>query len=512
MTATMFVTKTMPAVTSPAENSVVLTPTETGLDVTLLPCGVPVREIRLTWEFDMTAYTKILADSWGVALGNLGWKDRAEVTRAEWYFALTDGSAAHCFGVRTGCAAFCSWLIEENRLTLVCDVRSGGEGIELTAPLLCATVVSMESSGNETVYAASKRFCRLMCEKPRLAGHPVYGFNTWYYTYGDITRASVMKDAELCALLASGTPAGSPLPYMVIDDGWSKTRIPNVYNGGPFLPNEDFGDMKAVAEDIAAKGCAPGIWIRALYVLPEMCPQIPETCYSENQQYVSGKPGKILDPTTDGAKEYIFNLVRGLSDSGYRLIKHDFTCPDYMGNKFLSPSLTVDGWHPHDRTKTNAQILMDLYSLIQEAANGAVVIGCNTYNHLAAGIHELQRSGCDTSGRNWETTKTFGINSLVYRLCQNNSFFETDADCACFTQYVPTDKNILFADVISRCNSALFVSAAPDILKPNDIDKLIEIYRRSAMAKTQAEPLDWMDKTTPEEFLWEGKTIKYNWD
>ena len=514
MTSSMFVTKTVPAVISPTANSVVLTPTSNGLDVALLPCGMPVREFRLTWDFDMTPYTKILADSWGVALGNLGWKDRASVTRAEWYFALTDnsGSTSHCFGVRTGCAAFCSWLIEENRLTLVCDVRSGGEGVELTEPLLCATVVSMENNGNETVYAAAKRFCRLMCEKPRLAGHPVYGFNTWYYTYGDITRASVMKDAELCALLASGTPAGSPLPYMVIDDGWSRTRIPNVYNGGPFIPNEDFGDMEAVAEDIAATGCAPGIWVRALYVLPEMCPQIPEFCYSENQQYVSGKPGKILDPTTDGAKEYIFSLVRGLSDSGYKLIKHDFTCPDYMGNKFLSPSLTADGWHPHDRTKTNAQILMDLYSLIQEAANGAVVIGCNTYNHLAAGIHELQRSGCDTSGRNWETTKTFGINSLVYRLCQNNTFFETDADCACFTQHVPTEKNILFADVISRCNSALFVSAAPDILKPGDIDKLIEIYRRSAMAKSEAEPLDWMDNAVPTEFLSDGEVCKYNWD
>jgi alpha-galactosidase len=172
----------------------------------------------------------------------------------------------------------------------------------------------------------------------------------------------------------------------------------------------------------------------------------------------------------------------------------------------------VDGWHPHDRTKTNAQILMDLYSLIEEAANGAVVIGCNTYNHLAAGIHEIQRSGCDTSGWNWSTTKENGINCLVYRLCQNNTFFETDADCACFTSHVPTDKNILFADLISRCNSALFVSAAPDILKTNDIDQLIEIFRRSAVTKTEAEPLDWLVRETPEEFLYDGNVYKYNWD
>ena len=103
-----------------------------------------------------------------------------------------------------------------------------------------------------------------------------------------------MKDTELCALLGSGVPAGSPNPYMVIDDGWSRTRIPNVYNGGPFIPNDNFGNMKTVAEDIAAKGCTPGIWIRALYVLDELCPQIPESCYSQNQQYVAGNPEKFL--------------------------------------------------------------------------------------------------------------------------------------------------------------------------------------------------------------------------
>ena len=507
----MFVTRSEPKITAPENVSVVLNPTASGLAVTILPSALPVREIRLTWDIDLSRYTKLLADCWGVALGDLGWKERGEVKFAAWYFSVTDGETTACFGVKTGCSSFCSWHIEENRITLICDVRSGGEGVELTEPLLCATVVSMEQSG-VSVYTVTKNFCRLMCEKPKLAGHPVYGFNTWYYTYGNITRASVMKDAELCALLGSGIPAGSPKPYMVIDDGWTSTRIPDVYNGGPFLPNHDFGDMKIVAEDIAAKGCTPGIWIRALYVLDELCPQIPQSCYSQNQQYVAGKPGKILDPTTDAAKEYVYQLVRGLSDSGYRLIKHDFTCPDYMGNRFLSPSLTVDGWHPHDRTKTNAQILMDLYRLIQEAANGAVVIGCNTYNHLAAGIHEIQRSGCDTSGRHWSTTRENGINCLVYRLCQNNTFFETDADCACFTEYVPTDKNILFADLISRCNSALFVSAAPDILRPADIDALIEIFRRSAVTKTEAEPLDWLNKATPEEFLYEGDVYRYNWD
>jgi len=351
----------------------------------------------------------------------------------------------------------------------------------------------------------------MMCDAPNLAKTPIYGFNTWYYTYGNISRASVMKAAELCGILGSGVIPGAPKPYMVIDDGWTSSRIPEKFNGGPFLPSEDFGDMRIVAEHIMEKGCTPGIWIRALYVRDELCPEIPASCYSENQQYVSGAPGKILDPTTEGAQEYIRSLVSGLSAQGYKLIKHDFTCPDYMGNRFLSPDLTVSGWRPHDKTKTNAQILKDLYTLIQQSAGDAVVIGCNTYNHLAAGIHQIQRSGCDTSGRRWSTTRAMGVNCLTYRLCQNGTFFETDADCACFTEYVPTDKNILFADAISRCNSALFISAAPDILKTKDIDRLIEIFRRSSMAQDDAEPIDWMQNPVPARFAHEGYTVEYDW-
>lgn len=505
----MFITRMTPKIACCAEKRVVLTPADTGLDVTLLPSEMPVKELRLTWEYDMARYTKVLADAWGVSLGDLGWKARGRVLRAEWYFAMTDGETTVCFGVKTGCNSFCSWEIGEKNVTLVLDVKNGGEGVALAEPLLCATVLSAESEG-ESAYAALRRFCGRMCEKPNLPKRPVYGFNNWYYAYGNITRESVMKDAELCALLASGLPKGAPKPFCVIDDGWQASRDP-AYNGGPFAPNANFGDMKAIAEEIAARGCAPGIWVRSVCVLAEKV-KLPRECYSENQEMFVRDKGKLLDPTTAGAREYIFSLIRTLSDSGYALIKHDFSAPDLMGNDFLKPHLTRGGWHFKDKTKTNAQVMKDFYRLVQDAAGDSVVIGCNTYNHLAAGIHEVQRSGADTSGYNWGVTKKNGINSLVYRLCQNDIFFKTDADCAVFTQHVPTDKNILFADLISCCNSALFVSAAPGILQPADVEKLIAIYARSAAGRSNAVPLDWQEKETPEMFLCDGEIVKYEWD
>lgn len=481
------------------------------IHIILIPSITAVKQVKIKWFFDTSFMKKVLPDSWGVALANLGWKTLPLERPAEWYFAAFDGEHTHGFGVKTGCNSFCSWTIESDGVTLICDTRNGGECVELTAPLLCAEAVYYKSRDGETPYEACHSFCRMMCEKPKLPGRPIYGFNTWYYTYGNITRSSVMEDARLCARLASATVEGAPRPIMVIDDGWNKNgkREPEYYNGGPFVANDDFGNMTAVAEDISAIGCDPGIWVRPMLVLDDLCPHIPQECYSENQEFP--KIGKVLDPTTEGTREYVATLIGGLAQSGYRLIKHDFTCPDLMGKQFLDPTLTCGGWHWHDRTKTNAQVFKELYTLIQTAANGAHIIGCNIYNHLAAGIHDIVRSGCDTSGEHWHITRDYGVNTLAFRLCQNNAFFMADADCAAFTKHVPTELNMRFAELISMSDSALFISAAPGILTGRDEERLMQMFRRASQHTSGLAPVDWMERMIPEEYICDGEVRRYEW-
>ena len=336
-----------------------------GLRIWLLPGEEPVEQVRVKWSFDTSFMQKILADTWGVALADLEWVTLPLKHPAQWYFAAFDGTYTHGFGVKTGCNSFCAWDIEADGVTLICDVRNGGEGVELKEAILCAEAVYYKSEEGQTPYAACQSFCRLMSHKSSYPDRPIYGFNTWYYTYGNITRASVLEDARLCARLACKNDAGAPRPFMVIDDGWNKNGD-EIYNGGPFVPNDDFADMAAVAKEISDIGCEPGIWVRPLLVLDELCPQLTEDCYSENQDFP--KKGKVLDPTTPGARAYIRALISGLVKDGYRLIKHDFTCPDLMGHDFLKPNLTRKGWHWHDRSKTNAQVCKELYTLIQEAA------------------------------------------------------------------------------------------------------------------------------------------------
>jgi alpha-galactosidase len=222
--------------------------------------------------------------------------------------------------------------------------------------------------------------------------------------------------------------------------------------------------------------------------------------------------GKVLDPTTEGTREYVATLIGDLAQSGYRLIKHDFTCPDLMGPDFLKPNLTRPGWHWHDEGKTNAQVCKELYTLIQEAANGAYIIGCNIYNHLAVGIHDIVRSGCDTSGHHWEITRDYGINTLAFRLCQNKAFFMTDADCAAFTDRVPTDLNLQFSDLLSMSDSAFFISAAPGILTDEDEARLQQMFDRIACGSGGLEPLDWMESKVPQQYVGDGKRLCYHWD
>ena len=77
--------------------------------------------------------------------------------------------------------------------------------------------------------------------------------------------------------------------------------------------------------------------------------------------------------------------------------------------------------------------MRELYAAIREAAGPSVVIGCNTIGHLGAGFFELQRTGDDTSGREWERTRKMGVNTMAFRLPQHGTFFAADADCAPIT-------------------------------------------------------------------------------
>nr|MCR4804285.1 hypothetical protein [Clostridia bacterium] len=348
-----------------------------GGTITVIPTAritpdIAPRRFRLRWRGDNREVRLVYRDCWQRAVGDIGWYPVCPEQPLPWYFLTHDGAVTRGYGVETGPNAFAFWQLDPCGVTLWLDVRCGGDGVLLDAPLEAAQLAVCESAEGETPYRTAQRFAGILCPAPKLPSRPVFGANNWYYAYGDISRESVFADAALMG----GLCGGPVRPYMVIDDGWERQRRKG-YIGAPWLPNERFGDMAAVADGIRERGCLPGIWMRPLLTEDEA---IPQPMRLQRADGVRPEQGFILDPSVPEVLEQIRGDVARIRSWGYDLIKHDFTCIDVTGVQDTQAGITLfpDGWHFADRTKTTAQITKTLYRTIQDAAGGAYVMGCNT--------------------------------------------------------------------------------------------------------------------------------------
>lgn len=223
--------------------------------------------------------------------------------------------------------------------------------------------------------------------------------------------------------------------------------------------------------------------------------------------------GSTLDPTVPEVIEAIRRDIRTLAGWEYQLIKHDFSTYDLLGRWgfAMGAQLTDDGWNFANQTRTNAEVILDLYKAIREAAGNVILLGCNTVGHLAAAVFELQRIGDDTSGRDWNRTRKMGVNTLAFRGPQHNAFFGIDADCVGLTRQIPWDLNRSWADLLARSGTPLFVSAAADALGPEQRKVLREAFRLAAVPRSLGQPLDWVANSEPERWSFQGSVAKYDW-
>jgi len=294
-------------------------------------------------------------------------------------------------------------------------------------------------------------------------------------------------------------------PYMVIDDGWQPNAV-----DAPWVPNERFGDMKKLQEEMKSYGVRPGIWVR--YLIngrddTERKITVPEYWYLSRNN-------KVFDPSHPEVLEYVAKTTKTLTqDWGYELIKHDFSTFDIFGKWGfeMQTNITENGWYFYDRTKTSAEIVKNFYSVIKENSNGAIIIGCNCIGHLCATYHQLNRTGDDTSGFEWSRTQKMGVNTLAFRNCQNGKFFMSDADCVGITGLIPWVQNKEWLFALSRSGSPLFVSCKHGVLNERELEELREAYEVASKQADELIPVDWMETTTPDTYLLNGEIIKFNW-
>jgi alpha-galactosidase len=212
-------------------------------------------------------------------------------------------------------------------------------------------------------------------------------------------------------------------------------------------------------------------------------------------------------------RERVQQDIRTLAAWGYGLIKHDFSTYDLFGRWGfnMGAQITDDNWNFADTTRTNAEIIRQFYSAIREAAGETLVLGCNTVGHLAAGLFELQRTGDDTSGRDWNRTRKMGVNTLAFRGPQHNTFFALDADCVGLTRQIPWELNRQWLDLLARSGTALFVSAAPDASGPEQQEAMRKAFHIAASPMPTGEPLDWLENSEPQNWNLAGKKAAYHW-
>jgi alpha-galactosidase len=467
----------------------------------------PLSRIVLRWPFARPEDAFVLGDAWERTYGEQAWRlDPPEVL--PWYLLVHAQVVSRTIGVgvRVRPNAFCAWSVSDGFLSLHLNVRNGGSAVLLgDRELEAATIVHVAGEPGESPWSVHERLCAAMCSDPLPSRGPLVGANNWYYAYGEnFGPSNVLGDARTVVELADGHPVR---PYSVVDAGWSPGGSAP---GGPWTAGVPglFDDMAGLAAAVAEAGAVPGIWFRPASLSTVSDPSL-----------LRPGPRPVREQPLDLSLPAVLDLVREdtsrLVGWGYQFLKHDFSTFDMFARwgPAMSFGLTDDGWSFADRSSTNAELLLRFYRAIREAAGSAVVLGCNVVGHLAAGLVDAQRTGDDTSGREWERTRTMGVNTLAFRLAQHGRFFALDADCVPATPQTPWSQNRQFLDLVARSGTALFVSVDP-AARNDHVDADLSAALRLALdggVPGGVEPLDWLE--TPQPRLWRsGETsVRYDW-
>lgn len=472
------------------------------MQVWVMAPRVSLTHVQLRWNAKISENILVQGDAWERSYGDLHWASLVPQRVMPWYFLLSSGDALDGYGVKTGAGALCFWQIDPDGISLFLNVCNGSRGVELgDRELLAATIVAQRGEAGEDRMLAARDFCRKMCDDPRPA-QIIYGSNDWYYAYGQNSAEQDLRDAALMSKLA---PAHGPRPFTVIDDGWDdRARFP---------------DMPLLAEKIGDHRVRPGLWIRPL----KAAPGTSERLLLPDRRF--GKPlvkdrdqGLAYDPTVPEALQVVLTKAAEPVSWGYELIKHDFTTYDLLGQWGfeMQAEPTIGDWSFYDRSKTNAEVIRDLYSALRRTVGErTILIGCNTVGHLGAGIFDAQRTGDDVSGKIWERTRRMGVNTLAYRLPQHRSFFVMDPDCVPITTETPWSCNRQWLDLVARSGVALFVSPEPAATGAEQCKAIQEAFKIAVASGSAGEAIDWQKNTTPDNWEFVGSSeslVRKNYD
>lgn len=483
-------------------------------DGTLTLHGGTASTVTLAWRGALGAATRVLGGMWERTYGDSAWRriDAADAPRGgtmAWYLLATDGARTDGYGVKVQPCAFACWRARPDGLELTLDVRAGSRPVELgdRALALC-TLVARKGTPGEPAFAAGRAFCRLMCPAPRLPAAPVYGYNDWYCAYGFNTATNFLADAQFLVDAMDAQP-GEPTtnrPFVVVDDGWQNALK---HGGDPSRPGGQWGavnsrwgmEMPKFARRVKALRARPGLWYR---------PFEPD----------EGEKALPVDPTDPKWERRIREEMARFADWGLELVKIDFITYDWnvtWGYELEDSPVKKPLPQWRDRSRTTAEVVRGLYRAMREAAGDRMlIIGCNALDHFAAGLFEIQRTGDDTSGKEWARTRKMGPNTLGMRAIHNGVFYLNDGDCVGLVNAgdVPWRLNRQWLDLVARSGTALFTSWKRSLAADPEVARALgAAWKTASRPMSTAAPLDWMETPRPRQWRFgDGCRATYGWE
>jgi hypothetical protein len=222
----------------------------------------------------------------------------------------------------------------------------------------------------------------------RIAAAVPVGWCSWYFSWGDISEAGILK--SLAALAQRQAPVG----LIQVDDGWQKEV-------GDWEPNARFpSGMAALARRVHAAGYQAGLWMAPFLVSERSRTfrQHPDWCI----QAAPGQPlaygrnwgglNYCLDPTHPGVKQRLMEVLGSVVRSwGFDYLKLDFLHAGAMDGLF------------HRKGLTRVQAYREGLALLRQLAGDRFLLACGAPIGPSVGFVDAMRIGRDTGPR-WDNS------------------------------------------------------------------------------------------------------------